>query len=53
MKATLTIDDDVLAAAKVLAAQQATSVSRVISELARKGLRSMSPRNQASFQCSL
>jgi len=49
MKVTLTIDDDVLAAAKVLAAQQATSVSRVISALARKGLRSMSAKKPNKF----
>ena len=38
MRTTLSIDDDVLAAAKTLASQRGASVGSVISELARKGL---------------
>lgn len=40
MRTTLTIDDDLLAAAKSLARTRAVSVGKVISELARKGMRS-------------
>jgi len=39
MRTTLTIDDDVLAAAKRLAARQHRSVGEVISALARQALR--------------
>jgi hypothetical protein len=39
MRTTLTIDDDVLAAAKGLAARQHQSVGEVISALARQALR--------------
>lgn len=39
MRTTLAIDDDVLAAAKALAAQRNRSVGEVISELARNSLR--------------
>ena len=39
MRTTLTIDDDVLEAAKTLAAQRRVSVGSVISDLARRGLR--------------
>jgi hypothetical protein len=39
MRTTLTIDDDILRAAKTLAAQQGQSIGAVISELARQGLR--------------
>lgn len=46
MRTTLTIDDDVLVAAKSLAAQQNRSVGTVISELARKSLRK--PRTAAT-----
>jgi hypothetical protein len=38
MRTTLDIDDDVLAAAKELAASQNTTAGRVISELARQSL---------------
>jgi hypothetical protein len=38
MRTTLSLDDDVLNAARVLARQQHSSVGRVISELARRGL---------------
>jgi predicted DNA-binding ribbon-helix-helix protein len=40
MRTTITIDDDLLAAAKALARSQSVSVGAVISELARKGLSS-------------
>lgn len=38
MRTTLTIDDDVLAAAKALAAVQQKSVGKVLSELVRQAL---------------
>ena len=38
MRTTITIDDDVLLAAKGLARRGGTSIGAVISELARKGL---------------
>lgn len=38
MRTTITVDDDVLAAARELAAQQRRSIGDVISELSRKGL---------------
>jgi len=38
MRTTLQLDDDVLAAARVLARQQRTSLGAVISELARQAL---------------
>jgi hypothetical protein len=38
MRTTLTIDDDLLAAAKTLARDRAESVGKTISELARRGL---------------
>ena len=38
MRTTLTLDDDVLAAAKGLAYQQGRSLGQVISDLARSGL---------------
>lgn len=39
MRTTLTIDDDVLRAARSIAAEEGRSMGQVISELARKGLR--------------
>ena len=39
MRTTLAIDDDVLAAAKALAAQRKRSLGEIISELARDALR--------------
>ena len=39
MRTTLTIDDDVLRAAKTLSAEHGQSIGTVISELARQGLR--------------
>ncbi|PRD42887.1 CopG family transcriptional regulator [Phyllobacterium phragmitis] len=39
MRTTLGIDDDVLIAAKAMAAQQRRSVGEVISDLARRSLR--------------
>jgi len=39
MRTTLTIDDDILRAAKTLAAQRRKSLGAVISDLARRGLR--------------
>ncbi len=43
MRTTLTIDDDVLAAAKGLAAKQRKSVGEVLSALARQSLRPSKP----------
>lgn len=40
MRTTLTIDDDVLAVARALAARNGVSVGRALSELARRGFRS-------------
>ena len=39
MRTTLTIDDDVLAAAKELAAKEGKTIGEVLSSLAREGLR--------------
>lgn len=39
MRTTLTIDDDVLAAAKVLAEQRRGTIGEVISDLARQALK--------------
>lgn len=39
MRTTVAIDDDVLVAAKAMAAQQQRSLGKVISELARRSLR--------------
>jgi hypothetical protein len=38
VRATIKIDDDVLAAARAIAEQQNTSIGRVISDLARRSL---------------
>lgn len=38
MRTTLAIDDDVLAAARALAAQQGKSLGEIVSELARRSL---------------
>lgn len=43
MRTTLSIDNDVLAAARVLAQEQGRSIGEVISELARKGLTPADP----------
>jgi hypothetical protein len=43
MRTTLTLDDDVLAAAKGLAYQQGRSLGQVISDLARSGLGPIRP----------
>ena len=40
MRTTLTVDDDVLRAAQSMAQARTTTVGKVLSELARKGLRS-------------
>jgi hypothetical protein len=44
MRTTLTVDDDVLAAAKAMARQTDRSLGEVISELARKALERPSPK---------
>ncbi len=43
MRTTVTIDDDVLRAARALAAARGRSLGSVLSELARKGLRPSAP----------
>ena len=45
MRTTLSLDDDVLAAAKVLARQRKQPIGRVISELARQGLAQANRQN--------
>ena len=47
MRTTLTIDDDVLAAAKALAALQHKNVGEVISALTRQALRPNVQKNKA------
>jgi hypothetical protein len=44
MRTTLDIDDDVLQAAKEIAATQGTSTGKVVSDLARKGLSPARPK---------
>ena len=43
MRTTLNIDDDVLAAAKELAASRNTTVGRILSEYCRRGLHAPDP----------
>ena len=43
MRTTLSIDDDVLQAARALAAARGVSVGAIVSELARKGLKPSAP----------
>jgi hypothetical protein len=45
-RTTLTFADDVLSAAKSIAAQTSKSVGEVISDLARSALRPLSPQRQ-------
>ena len=47
MRTTLSLDDDVLAAAKVLARQRKQPIGSVISDLAREGLAQANRKNQA------
>ena len=44
MRTTLSIDDDVLLAAKAIAGQQGRSLGEVVSELARRSLRRPAPQ---------
>jgi hypothetical protein len=46
MRTTLTVDDDVLQAARILAESKRVSVGKAISDLARKGLRADSNRKK-------
>jgi hypothetical protein len=46
MRTTLSIDDDVLSAAKEIAAEQNRTVGEVISSLARRGLNLIESRHQ-------
>lgn len=50
MRTTLQLDDDVLAAARVLARQQRTSLGAVISELARQALVAPVPASAVSIE---
>ena len=52
MRTTLNIEDDVLFAAKELARQQGTTAGKVLSQLARQGLRSPNtpPRNNGKVR---
>jgi hypothetical protein len=43
MRTTLTLDDDVLASARSLAAQRGVPIGTIISELARRGLAPSQP----------
>jgi hypothetical protein len=43
MRTTLTLDDDVLASARALAAQRGVPIGTVISDLARRGLAPAQP----------
>lgn len=43
MRTTLTLDDDVLATARALAAQRGVSVGTIVSDLARRGLAPAQP----------
>jgi hypothetical protein len=46
VRTTLDLDDDVLAAAKALAAHRGMTAGQVISELARKGLATDKPKTR-------
>ena len=46
MRTTLSIDEDVLIAARALAAQQRRSIGEVISDLARRSLSGPRPRGE-------
>jgi hypothetical protein len=46
MRTTLTIDDDVLAAAKELAARERRSVGEILSDLARRSLQREAPSRE-------
>ena len=48
MRTTVTIDDDMLAAAKVLAQGKSISVGRALSDLARRGL-GATPRVETEY----
>jgi hypothetical protein len=50
MRTTLQLDDDVLAAARVLARQQRTSLGAVISELARQALVAPAPGSSSQHR---
>ena len=50
MRTTLSLDDDVLAAAKVLARQRKQPIGSVISELARQGLAQANRQNPEPAQ---
>jgi hypothetical protein len=49
VRTTLDIDEDVLRAAKSIARAQETSLGRVVSNLARKGLAPKSPNRKREF----
>ena len=43
MRTTLTLDDDMLASARALAAQRGVSIGTIVSDLARRGLAPSQP----------
>jgi len=43
MRTTLTLDDDVLASARAVAAQRGVSIGTIVSDLARRGLAPSQP----------
>jgi len=53
MRTTLDIDDDVLSAAKDLAAAQKTTAGKVISELARKALTRPTTQTKPEYRSGL
>ena len=50
MRTTLSIDDDVMAAARHLADRESKSIGEVISALARQGLSRPAPRGAAAMR---
>ena len=48
MRTTLTIDDDILAAAKSMAKREGRSTGEIVSELARRSLTSAAPLNRTA-----
>ena len=49
MRTTLEVDDDVLAVARTIAAEQDTSIGRALSDLARRGMRPKKPGRESSL----
>jgi hypothetical protein len=49
MRTTLDVDDDVLAVARTIAAEQDVSIGRALSELARRGMAPLRTRREGSL----